>query len=140
MSIVEGLRHRDVWKITGRSTFTVHLWSKVEIRSFIPTVTYLLKSYDLEITLSWKVKNKTKKTFFVWKIYHYLSKYCNNILLSLLKFLSNNILLTLTCPLRTKLRWLFDVSRVKESSFFFKSDLTDLPLRFLMRIFWILPI
>ena len=44
--------------------------------------------------------------------------------------------LTLTRPLRRKLRmtWFFDVSKVKESSFFL-SDLTD-PLRFLMRIFW----
>ena len=32
----------------------------------------------------------------------------------------------------------FDVSKVKESSFL-KSDLTD-PLRFLMRIFWKIPI
>ena len=44
--------------------------------------------------------------------------------------------LTLTRPLRKKLRmkWFFDVSKVKESSFFFKSNLTE-PLRFLMRIF-----
>ena len=49
-------------------------------------------------------------------------------------------LLTLTRPSRRKLRmrWFFDVSKVKESSFC-KSDLTD-PLRFLMRIFWKQPI
>ena len=43
--------------------------------------------------------------------------------------------LTLTRPLRRKLRmrWFFDVSKVKESSFFLM-DLTD-PFRFLMRIF-----
>ena len=43
-------------------------------------------------------------------------------------------------PLRKKLRmrWFFDVFKVKESSFF-KSDLTD-PLRFLIRIFLEIPI
>ena len=48
--------------------------------------------------------------------------------------------LTLTRPLRRKLRmrWFFDIFLVKESSFFFKSDLTD--PSFLMRIFWKLPI
>ena len=39
---------------------------------------------------------------------------------------------------KLRMRWFFDVSKVKESSFF-KSDLTD-PLRFLMRIFWKIPI
>ena len=50
------------------------------------------------------------------------------------------IYLTLTRPLPRKLRmrWFLDVSKVKESSFF-KSDLTD-PLRFLMRIFWEIPL
>ena len=40
-----------------------------------------------------------------------------------------NLLLTLTRPSRKKLRmrWFFDVSKVKESSFFFKSDLTAPP-------------
>ena len=40
----------------------------------------------------------------------------------------SNLLLTLTRPLRRKLRmrWFFELSKVKESSFF-KSDLTDLP-------------
>ena len=49
-------------------------------------------------------------------------------------------ILTLRHPLRRKLRrrWFFDISKVKESSFV-KSDLTD-PLRFLMRIFWKVPI
>ena len=44
-------------------------------------------------------------------------------------------------PVAQKLwmRWFFDISKVKESSFF-KSDLTDHPLRFLMRIFWKIPI
>ena len=46
-----------------------------------------------------------------------------------------NHTLTLRRPLRRKVRmtWFFDISMVKESSFF-KSDLTD-PLRFSMRIF-----
>ena len=55
----------------------------------------------------------------------------------------SEIVLTLTRPLRRKLqmRWFFDVSKVKESSFFFKSDLTDpLPPHNLMRIFWKMPI
>ena len=60
----------------------------------------------------------------------------------IMKFLSQNSVsnLTLRRPLCRKLRmrWFFDVSKVKESSFF-KSDLTD-PLRFLMRIFWKVPI
>ena len=49
-------------------------------------------------------------------------------------------MLTFRRLLRRKLRmrWFFDMSKVKESSFF-KSDLTD-PFRFLMRIFWKLPI
>ena len=44
--------------------------------------------------------------------------------------------LSLTRPLRTKLRmsWFFNVSKVKESSFF-KSDLAAPPLRFLIGIF-----
>ena len=48
--------------------------------------------------------------------------------------------LTLTRPLRRKLRMrlFLDVSKVKESSFL-KLDLTDPPLRFLMRIFWEIP-
>ena len=46
-----------------------------------------------------------------------------------LGFWNLTLILTLTCPLRRKLRmrWFFDVSKVKESSFFFKSDLTDPP-------------
>ena len=43
-------------------------------------------------------------------------------------YIVHNYDLTLTRPLRRKLRmrWFFDVSKVKESSFF-KSDLTDPP-------------
>ena len=50
------------------------------------------------------------------------------------------IRLTLTRPLRRKLRmrWFFDVSKVNESSFFNRTSLTA--LRFLMRIFWKIPI
>ena len=57
-----------------------------------------------------------------------------------LQILSKHVL-TLTRPLRKKLqmRWFFDVSKVKELSFF-KSNLTDPPLRFLMLIFWKIPI
>ena len=49
--------------------------------------------------------------------------------------------LTLTRPLRRKLRmrWFFDVSKVKESSFFLnRTSLTR--LRLFMRIFWKIPI
>ena len=51
------------------------------------------------------------------------------------RLLPNYNILTLTRSLRKKfrMRLIFDVSEVKESSFF-KSDLTDPPLRFLMRI------
>ena len=57
--------------------------------------------------------------------------------------LKSNLLicsLTLRRPLRKNIaeEVVFDVSKVKES-IFFKSDLTD-PLRFLMRIFWNIPI
>ena len=50
------------------------------------------------------------------------------------------MLSTLRRPLREKLRmgWFFDVSKVEESSFFNRTSLT--PLRFLMRIFWKIPI
>ena len=51
------------------------------------------------------------------------------------------LLLTFRRPLRKQLRmrWVFDVSKVKESSFL-ESDLTEPPLRFLMRVFWKIPI
>ena len=51
------------------------------------------------------------------------------------------LILTLRRPLRRKLRmrWFFDVSKVKVSSFFLnRTSLT--PIRFLMRIFWKIPI
>ena len=58
-----------------------------------------------------------------------------------LQILLSKHVLTLTRPLRKNLqmRWFFDVFKVKESSFF-KSNLTDPPLRFLMLIFWKIPI
>ena len=59
--------------------------------------------------------------FKVYKIWHYV--------LPVVTGSAHSLILTLRRPLHKKFRmkWFFDISKVKESSFIFKSDLTDPP-------------
>ena len=77
--------------------------------------------------------NRRTKFIFLHLTKRFSSVFLNS--MYFLVYLSLSVILTLTRPLRRKLRmrWFFDVSKVKESSFF-KSDLTDPPQNFVAHL------